>query len=112
MGHNAGLAIVGNTYLEGKYSEIYLHISQDEADLQKLFLQFSFPGGIPSHASPETPGSIHEDEPDQGARHPHGRSRCVVGLVNKRVIKNSPIVGFHPMAPKSLLRYYGLQCPC
>ena len=58
-GHG-GPAVVANTYLEGTYSEIYSHIGQDEAGLQKLFLQFSFPGGIPSHASPETPGSIHE----------------------------------------------------
>ena len=58
-GHG-GPAVVANTYLEGTYSEIYPDISQDEAGLQKLFLQFSFPGGIPSHASPETPGSIHE----------------------------------------------------
>lgn len=58
-GHG-GPAVVGNTYLEGTYSEIYPDISQDEAGLQKLFQQFSFPGGIPSHASPETPGSIHE----------------------------------------------------
>jgi len=58
-GHG-GPAVVGNTYLEGTYSEIYPEISEDEAGLQKLFLQFSFPGGIPSHASPETPGSIHE----------------------------------------------------
>ena len=58
-GHG-GPAVVANTYLEGTYSEVYPHISQDEAGLQKLFLQFSFPGGIPSHASPETPGSIHE----------------------------------------------------
>ncbi len=58
-GHG-GPAVVGNTYLEGSYSEIYPNISQDEAGLQKLFLQFSFPGGIPSHASPECPGSIHE----------------------------------------------------
>jgi len=58
-GHG-GPAVVANTYLEGSYSEVYPHISQDEAGLQKLFLQFSFPGGIPSHASPETPGSIHE----------------------------------------------------
>ncbi len=58
-GHG-GPAVVGNTYLEGTYSEIYPNISQDEAGLQKLFKQFSFPGGIPSHASPETPGSIHE----------------------------------------------------
>jgi xylulose-5-phosphate/fructose-6-phosphate phosphoketolase len=58
-GHG-GPAVVANTYLEGTYSEIYPEISQDEAGLQKLFLQFSFPGGIPSHASPECPGSIHE----------------------------------------------------
>src|ERR1700709_2832422 len=58
-GHG-GPALVGNTYLEGTYSEIYPNISQDEAGLKKLFKQFSFPGGIPSHASPETPGSIHE----------------------------------------------------
>ena len=58
-GHG-GPAVVGNTYLEGTYSEIYPEISQDEAGLQRLFKQFSFPGGIPSHASPECPGSIHE----------------------------------------------------
>lgn len=58
-GHG-GPAVVANTYLEGSYSEIYPDISQDEAGLQKLFLQFSFPGGIPSHASPQCPGSIHE----------------------------------------------------
>ncbi len=58
-GHG-GPAAVANTYLEGTYSEIYPNISQDEQGLQKLFLQFSFPGGIPSHVSPECPGSIHE----------------------------------------------------
>lgn len=58
-GHG-GPALVGNTYLEGTYSEIYPNISQDEAGLKKLFKQFSFPGGIPSHVSPECPGSIHE----------------------------------------------------
>ncbi|HXT40775.1 MAG TPA: phosphoketolase family protein [Candidatus Angelobacter sp.] len=58
-GHG-GPAVMANTYLEGTYSEIYPNISQDEAGLQKLFKQFSFPGGIPSHASPECPGSIHE----------------------------------------------------
>ena len=58
-GHG-GPAVVANTYLEGTYSEIYPDISEDEAGLRKLFIQFSFPGGIPSHASPETPGSIHE----------------------------------------------------
>ena len=58
-GHG-GPALVANTYLEGTYSEIYPNISQDEAGLKKLFKQFSFPGGIPSHVAPETPGSIHE----------------------------------------------------
>ncbi len=58
-GHG-GPAVVGNAYLEGTYSEIYPQISQNVMGLQKLFLQFSFPGGIPSHASPECPGSIHE----------------------------------------------------
>jgi xylulose-5-phosphate/fructose-6-phosphate phosphoketolase len=58
-GHG-GPAIVGNVYLEGTYSEVYPNISRDEEGLQKLFTQFSFPGGIPSHVSPECPGSIHE----------------------------------------------------
>jgi xylulose-5-phosphate/fructose-6-phosphate phosphoketolase len=58
-GHG-GPALVGNTYLEGSYTEVYPNISRDEAGLQKLFRQFSFPGGIPSHVSPECPGSIHE----------------------------------------------------
>jgi xylulose-5-phosphate/fructose-6-phosphate phosphoketolase len=58
-GHG-GPALVGNTYLEGTYTEIYPHISRDVTGLQKLFKQFSFPGGIPSHVSPECPGSIHE----------------------------------------------------
>lgn len=58
-GHG-GPALVGNTYLEGSYSEIYPNISQDEAGLKKLFKQFSFPGGISSHVAPTTPGSIHE----------------------------------------------------
>ena len=58
-GHGAP-AVVGNVYLEGTYSEVYPNVSQDEAGLQKLFQQFSFPGGISSHVSPQTPGSIHE----------------------------------------------------
>jgi xylulose-5-phosphate/fructose-6-phosphate phosphoketolase len=58
-GHG-GPAVVSGTYLEGSYSEIYSNISQDEAGLKRLFKQFSFPGGIPSHASAECPGSIHE----------------------------------------------------
>ena len=58
-GHGAP-AVVGNVYLEGTYSEVYPNISQDEDGLRKLFKQFSFPGGISSHVSPQTPGSIHE----------------------------------------------------
>lgn len=58
-GHG-GPGMVASTYLEGTYSEIYPEIGEDEAGLKKLFRQFSFPGGIPSHAAPETPGSIHE----------------------------------------------------
>src|ERR1700721_1420276 len=52
--------LVGNTYLEGTYSEVYPGISQDVEGMKRLFTQFSFPGGIPSHVAPETPGSIHE----------------------------------------------------
>ncbi len=58
-GHG-GPGIVANTYLEGTYSEVYPEISQDENGMKKLFKQFSFPGGIPSHVAPETPGSINE----------------------------------------------------
>jgi xylulose-5-phosphate/fructose-6-phosphate phosphoketolase len=58
-GHG-GPGLVANTYLEGTYSEVYPNISQDEEGMKRLFKQFSFPGGIPSHVAPETPGSIHE----------------------------------------------------
>ena len=58
-GHG-GPALVGNTYLEGTYSELYPNVSRDLAGMKQLFKQFSFPGGIPSHVAPETPGSIHE----------------------------------------------------
>jgi xylulose-5-phosphate/fructose-6-phosphate phosphoketolase len=58
-GHG-GPGLVANTYLEGTYSEIYPHVSRDEEGMRRLFRQFSFPGGIPSHVAPETPGSIHE----------------------------------------------------
>jgi xylulose-5-phosphate/fructose-6-phosphate phosphoketolase len=58
-GHG-GPGLVANAYLEGTYSEVYPNVSQDEEGLKRLFKQFSFPGGIPSHVAPETPGSIHE----------------------------------------------------
>src|SRR6202790_2938130 len=58
-GHG-GPGMVANTYLEGSYTEFYPNITQDEEGMKRLFKQFSFPGGIPSHVAPETPGSIHE----------------------------------------------------
>jgi xylulose-5-phosphate/fructose-6-phosphate phosphoketolase len=58
-GHG-GPGLVASAYLDGTYSEVYPHIGHDEEGLRKLFRQFSFPGGIPSHVAPETPGSIHE----------------------------------------------------
>jgi xylulose-5-phosphate/fructose-6-phosphate phosphoketolase len=58
-GHG-GPALVANVYLEGTYTEVYPEISQDEEGMKRLFIQFSFPGGVPSHVAPETPGSIHE----------------------------------------------------
>ena len=58
-GHG-GPGLVANTYLEGTYTEFYPNVSQDEAGMKRFFTQFSFPGGIPSHVAPETPGSIHE----------------------------------------------------
>jgi len=86
-GHG-GPAIVANSYLEGTYSEIYPHISQDAEGMKKLFTQFSFPGGIPSHVAPETPGSIHEGgELGYALSHAYGAAldnpslivSCVVG---------------------------------
>lgn len=86
-GHG-GNAVVANTYLEGSYSKIYPHISYDEKGLQKLCKQFSFPGGISSHAAPETPGSINEGgELGYSLAHAYGAvldnptliAACVVG---------------------------------
>jgi xylulose-5-phosphate/fructose-6-phosphate phosphoketolase len=86
-GHG-GPAMVANTYLEGTYSEFYPNISQDEAGMKRLFMQFSFPGGIPSHVAPETPGSIHEGgELGYALAHAYGAAfdnpdllvACVVG---------------------------------
>jgi xylulose-5-phosphate/fructose-6-phosphate phosphoketolase len=86
-GHG-GPGMVANTYLEGTYSEIYPSIAQDADGMRRLFRQFSFPGGIPSHAAPETPGSIHEGgELGYSLAHAHGAAfdnpdlivACVVG---------------------------------
>ncbi|MGB5397512.1 MAG: phosphoketolase, partial [Gammaproteobacteria bacterium] len=86
-GHG-GPGLVANTWLEGTYSEVYPNISQDEAGMKKLFTQFSFPGGIPSHVAPETPGSINEGgELGYALSHAYGAAfdnpdllvACVVG---------------------------------
>ena len=86
-GHG-GPALVANAYLEGTYSEVYPNISRDEEGMKRLFTQFSFPGGIPSHVAPETPGSIHEGgELGYAMSHAHGAAfdnpnlivACVVG---------------------------------
>jgi len=86
-GHG-GPGIVANAYLEGTYSEVYPTIGQDEAGMRRLFRQFSFPGGIPSHVAPETPGSIHEGgELGYALAHAYGAAfdnpdlvvACVVG---------------------------------
>lgn len=86
-GHG-GPGLVANTYLEGTYSEYYPNIGQDEEGMQRLFKQFSFPGGIPSHVAPETPGSIHEGgELGYAVSHAYGAAfdnpdlivACVVG---------------------------------
>ena len=86
-GHG-GPGLVANAYLEGTYSELYPNISQDEQGMKKLFTQFSFPGGIPSHVAPETPGSINEGgELGYSLAHAYGAAfdnpdllvACVVG---------------------------------
>src|SRR3974390_1616549 len=86
-GHG-GPGIVANGWLEGTYSEVYPNISPDEEGMRKLFKQFSFPGGIPSHVAPETPGSIHEGgELGYALSHAYGAAfdnpdlivACVVG---------------------------------
>jgi xylulose-5-phosphate/fructose-6-phosphate phosphoketolase len=86
-GHG-GPGLVANTYLEGTYSELYPNISQDEQGMKRLFTQFSFPGGIPSHVAPETPGSINEGgELGYSLAHAYGAAfdnpdllvACVVG---------------------------------
>src|SRR3989440_1134786 len=86
-GHG-GPGLVANAYLEGTYSEVYPNISTDEEGMKRLFTQFSFPGGIPSHVAPETPGSIHEGgELGYAISHAYGAAfdnpdlivSCVVG---------------------------------
>src|SRR6059058_5508010 len=86
-GHG-GPGLVANAYLEGTYSEVYSHIGRDEEGVRRLFRQFSFPGGIPSHVAPETPGSINEGgELGYALAHAYGAAydnpdlivACVVG---------------------------------
>src|SRR5688572_11407154 len=85
-GHG-GPGIVANTWLEGTYSEVYPNISQDEEGMKNLFKQFSFPGGIPSHVAPETPGSIHEGgELGYALSHAFGAAFDNPGLVVAAVV--------------------------
>ncbi|MCK9928346.1 phosphoketolase family protein [Frankia sp. Mgl5] len=85
-GHG-GPGIVANTYLEGTYSEIYPSITQDREGLRRLFRQFSFPGGIPSHVAPEVPGSIHEGgELGYALTHAYGAAFDNPGLVVAAVV--------------------------
>jgi xylulose-5-phosphate/fructose-6-phosphate phosphoketolase len=85
-GHG-GPGIVANTWLEGTYSEVYPNISQDEEGMKKLFKQFSFPGGIPSHVAPETPGSIHEGgELGYALSHAFGAAYDNPGLIVAAVV--------------------------
>jgi xylulose-5-phosphate/fructose-6-phosphate phosphoketolase len=80
-GHG-GPAVVANTYLEGTYSEVYPSVSRDAEGIQRLFKQFSFPGGIPSHAAPETPGSINEGgELGYSLAHAYGAALDNPGLI-------------------------------
>src|SRR5438552_5486906 len=80
-GHG-GPGMVANAYLEGTYTELYSAVTQDEEGLRRLFKQFSFPGGIPSHAAPETPGSIHEGgELGYSLSHAYGAALDNPGLI-------------------------------
>ena len=80
-GHG-GPGLVANAYLEGTYSEVYPNITSDEAGMKRLFKQFSFPGGIPSHVAPETPGSIHEGgELGYAVSHSYGAAFDNPGLI-------------------------------
>jgi xylulose-5-phosphate/fructose-6-phosphate phosphoketolase len=97
-GHG-GPGMVANTYLEGTYSELYPTVTQDAAGLGKLFKQFSFPGGIPSHAAPETPGSIHEGgELGYALNHAYGAAfdnpdLIVAGVVGDGEAETGPLAG-------------------
>src|SRR5438552_1656009 len=80
-GHG-GPALVANVYLEGTYSELYPNVSQDAEGMRRLFTQFSFPGGIPSHVAPEVPGSIHEGgELGYALSHAYGAAFDNPGLI-------------------------------
>jgi xylulose-5-phosphate/fructose-6-phosphate phosphoketolase len=97
-GHG-GPSLVAHAYLEGTYSEVYPDISEDAEGLRKLFKQFSFPGGIPSHVAPETPGSIHEGgELGYALSHAYGAAfdnpelivACVVGDGKPKRVRSRP----------------------
>jgi phosphoketolase len=91
-GHG-GPAALANSWLEGTYSEVYPTISRDAAGLHRLFRQFSFPGGVPSHVSPETPGSIHEGgELGYSLSHAHGAAFDNPGLIVACVVGDGDAV--------------------
>ena len=100
-GHG-GPGVVANVYLEGTYSEVYPEVGQDAEGMKRLFKQFSFPGGIPSHVAPETPGSIHEGgELGYALSHAYGAAfdnpnliiACVVGDGEAETPARSPPAG-------------------
>src|SRR4026207_1163688 len=98
-GHG-GPGIVANTWLEGTYSEVYPNISQDEEGMKRLFKQFSFPGGIPSHVAPETPGSIHEGgELGYALSHAYGAAFDNPGLIVAAVVGDGE-AETGPLAPR------------
>src|SRR5260370_5593287 len=88
-GHG-GRGMVANTWLEGTYSEVYPNIPQNKEGMRRLFRQFSFPGGIPSHVAPETPGSIHEGgELGYALSHAYGAALDNPGLIVACVVRDA-----------------------
>jgi xylulose-5-phosphate/fructose-6-phosphate phosphoketolase len=103
-GHG-GPGIVANIYLEGTYSEVYPNVSRDEAGMKRLFKQFSFPGGIPSHVAPETPGSIHEGgELGYALSHAYDAAFDNPDLLVADVIDRVPKLGYHAAYVKQAVR--------
>jgi xylulose-5-phosphate/fructose-6-phosphate phosphoketolase len=111
-GHG-GPALVANAYLEGTYSEVYPQIGRDEEGLKRLFTQFSFPGGIPSHVAPETPGSIHEGgELGYALSHAYGAAFDNPGLIVACIVGDGDSVGDGAVLPILHLNGYKIANPC